>query len=171
LEVIADMMLELKGVDAEGATLIMSRKALSHMAFLANIQRWITGTNYEQGPGVLGFADVERIKGTIQTMFGYNIRLYDAKWSYLDGLNPDGSEIIRSVRFLPANKMIVIPPGERIGTMAQAPHETQSGDYVWGKTVYVKRDDVEPYERQMGISNVIWPLLQDPEGIGVFTLW
>jgi len=171
LEVIADMMLDEKGVDAEGATLIMSRKVLSYIGFLASVQRWITGVNYEQSAGVQDFADLERVKTWIKTAFGYNIKLYDAKWTYLDGTNADGSENIRSVRFLPANKMIVIPPGETVGVMAQAPHETQDGGFVHGKTVYVKRQDVEPYEREMGVSNVCWPLLTDPEGIGVFTLW
>jgi hypothetical protein len=171
LEVIADMMLEEKGVDAEGATLLMSRKAMSYIAFLASIQRWVTGTNYEQSGDVKNFADLGKVKTWVETNLGYKIQLYDAKWTYIDGVNADGSENIRSVRFIPANKMIVIPPGEKVGVMAQAPHETQGGKFVHGQTVYVQRQPVEPYEREMGISNVIWPLLTDPEGIGVFTLW
>jgi len=170
LEVIADMMLEEKGVDADGATLLMSRKALSYIAFLASVQRWLIPTT-DIGQGDRMFADVNRVKEWIQSAFGFRIRLYDAKWTYLDGFNDDGSEIIRSVRFMPANKMVVIPPGETVGVMAQAPHETQGGDYVWGKTISVKRQDEEPYERWMSMSNLCWPLMTSPDALGVFTLW
>lgn len=170
LEVIADMMLELKGVDAEGATIIMSRKVLSYMAFLANIQNWITGKNYEAN-GASGFADVNRVKSSLETMFGYKIQLYDAKWTYLDGVDEKGKDVIKSVRFLPANKIIIIPPGESIGVMGQAPQETQKGDYTNDATIYVKRGDVPPYDREMGISQICFPLLTDPEGIAVFNVF
>ena len=73
-------MLELKGVDPENATLIMSRKVLSYMAELANIQRWVVGVNYEAVNAGMA-ADIFKLKEKIQTMFGYDMQLYDAKWT------------------------------------------------------------------------------------------
>jgi len=169
LEVIADMMLELKGVDAEGATIIMSRKVLSYLAETTVVQRWAVGTNYEAA-GASAYANLNKVKDFFQTAFGYNVMLYDAKWSYLDGVDSAGKEIIRSVRFLPADKIIVIPAGERVGIMAQAPQEMQNGGYTTGQTLYVKRQDTPPYEREMGVSQVCFPILQDPEAIGLFTV-
>lgn len=167
LEVIADMMLELKGVDAENADLIMSRKVLSYMAELANIQRWITGVNYESVNAGMA-ADIFKVKEKIKTMFGYEINLYDAKWTYLDGVDSTGKEVVRSVRFLPSWRMLVVPRGEQFGVMAQAPHENQSGDWVYGPSIWVYTDPRPPREREMGMDNICFPLLQQPEGVGVF---
>lgn len=167
LEVIADMMLELKGVDPENATLIMSRKVLSYMAELANIQRWVVGVNYEAVNAGMA-ADIFKLKEKIQTMFGYDIQLYDAKWTYLDGKDADGKDIVRSVRFLPEWRMLVVPKGEEFGVMAQAPHENQANDWVYGPSVWVYTDPRPPREREMGIDNICFPLLQQPEGVGVF---
>lgn len=169
-EVITEMMLELKGVDADYATCLMSRRALSYIAMLPNIQRWVRGVNYE-GDDPTGVADFPQFKQKIKTQFGLTIETYDAKWTYLDGVEADGKPIIKSRRFIPVNKMIIVPRGEKIGSMAQAPHESQDGNYVYGPDVYVKRDDIPPYEWEVGIQNICFPLLRDPEGIGVFDIF
>lgn len=167
LEVIADMMLELKSVDAENADLVMSRKVLSYMAEIANIQRWLVGVNYEAvNAGML--ADISKVKEKIKTQFGYEIKLYDAKWTYIEGKDATGKEIVKSVRFLPSWKMLVVPRGEKFGVMAQAPHENQTNDWVYGPSVWVYTDPRPPREREMGIENVCFPLMQQPEGVGVF---
>lgn len=167
LEVIADMMLELKSVDAENADLIMSRKVLSYMAELANIQRWIVGVNYESVNAGMA-ADIAKVKEKIKTMFGYEIKLYDAKWTYLNGVDSTGKEIVKSVRFLPPWRMLVVPRGETFGVMAQAPHEDQNNNWVYGPNVWVYTDPRPPREREMGIENICFPLMQQPEGVGVF---
>lgn len=167
LEVIADMMLELKSVDAENADLIMSRKVLSYMAELANIQRWVVGVNYEAVQAGMA-ADIAALKTKIKTMFGYEIKLYDAKWTYLAGKDADGKDIVKSVRFLPPWKMLVVPRGEKFGVMAQAPHEDQQNNWVYGDSVWVYTDPRPPREREMGAENVCFPLMQQPEGVGVF---
>lgn len=169
LEVIADLMLELKNVDAENAEIVMSRKVLSYMAELANIQRWITGVNYESVNAGMA-ADIVKVKEKIKTMFGYEIRLYDAKWTYTDGVDAQGKEVERSVRFLPAHKMLVVPKGENFGTLAQARHENQDGDWVFGDSVWVYTEPRAPRTREVEMDNVVFPLLQQPEGVGVFTV-
>lgn len=167
-EVIGDMLMELKGVDIDGATAIMSRKALSYIAELESVQRWLRGTNYDRGDV---YADNKMLKEKVKSMFGLSIETYDAKWTYVNGYDADGLEVVQSVRFLPADKMIIVPRGEKIGVLAQAPHETQQGQYVHGKVVHVHRDEKEPHTRELSASNVVFPLLQQPEAIGVFTVF
>lgn len=169
MEVIADLMLDVKNVDAENATLLMSRKVLSYMAELANIQRWIVGVNYESVNAGMA-ADINKVKEKIKTAFGYTIQLYDAKWTYTDGVDAKGKEVQKSVRFLPARQMLVLPKGEKIGTMAQAPHENPAGDFVYGDIVWVYTEPRPPKDREIEMDNIVWPLLQQPEGIGVFTV-
>ena len=168
LEVIADMMMELKNVDMDGATALMSRKAISYISHLENVQRWLRGTNYVKGDN---FINNNLLKERVKSTFGLNIETYDAKWTYLDGLNADGSENISSVRFLPAHKMVIVPKTEKIGVMAQSPHETQDGNYVHGKTLHIHRAEKEPHERELSMSNLVFPLLTQPAGIGVFDLF
>lgn len=169
LEVINDLMLELKNVDADNAELIMSRKVLSYMAELANVQRWIVGVNYESVMAGMA-ADISKLKERIKTQFGYDIRLYDAKWTYTSGVDASGKEVEKSVRFLPANKMLVVPKGETLGTLAQARHENQDGNWVFGDVVWVYTEPRAPRTREVEMDNVVFPLLQQPEGIGVFTV-
>ena len=167
LAVLSDLMLDLKGVDANNATIVMSQRVLSAWMENSKIREWLFGKNYEAA-GAQSLMNWNTLKTKVKDSLGYDLLLYDAKWTYLDGVDSAGKDIIRSVRFLPASRIIIVPKAEKIGVMAQAPHENQNGDFVYGPNTWIHRDELPPYERQMGIDNIIWPLLQQPEGIGVF---
>jgi hypothetical protein len=169
MEVLGSLMEDTKGVNPDNATLLMSRLVLSRIVRLPVMQNWLLGRTFSTVGGWEAAASLPILKEKVKDSFGFKIELYDAKWTYIDFANPlaDGSENIKSVRFLPVGRVIVVPQGEKIGTMAQAPHENQTGDFVSGDVVHVHREEKEPHDREMTISNVCWPLLQQPEGLAV----
>jgi hypothetical protein len=169
LEVIAELMVEEKGLDPTGGTVVMSRSTLSQLAFNANVLRWITGVSVDSTDGMVtnsspapGFADISAVKSFIKTRLGYNIVTYDAQWTYREH-NPGAMPTIRRVKFLPEGKVLIIPPGSQPGFLAVSPHETQDGSYRSGKIPWVYREPIPPYERQMGVSLVAFPVLTRPE--------
>lgn len=169
MEVLGAMMEDTKGVNPDNATMIMSRLVVSRLVRNPVMQNWLLGRTFSTVGGWEGAASLPVLKEKIKSSFGFNIETYDAKWTYIDFANPlaDGSENIKTVRFLPVGRVVVVPQSEKIGVMAQAPHENQTGDFVYGDVVHVHRDEKEPHDREMSISNVCWPLSQLPEGISV----
>lgn len=168
LEVIAELMVETKGIDPYGAKLIMSRATLSRMAFLPNVLNYITGIalKSDNSPVVSGpapqYANIQNVKEFIQTKLGYEIVTYDAQWTYQES-NSGTAATIRRVKFLPEGYVLIVPRISDPGFMAVAPHETQEGSYRSGKIPWVYREPIPPYERQMGVSLVAFPVLTRPE--------
>lgn len=169
MEVLGALMEDTKGVNPDNATMLMSRLVVSRLVRNPVMQNWLLGRTFSSVGGFEAAAGLPVLKEKIKGAFGFTIETYDAKWTYIDFANPlsDGSENIRSVRFLPVGRVVVVPQGEKIGAMAQAPHENQQGDFVYGDVLHVHRDEKEPHDREMSMSNVTWPLLQQPEGIAV----
>lgn len=173
LEVIAQYMVEETGINPYGAKIIMSRSTLSQIAFLPNILRWLTGATYGNSATMLNaestpqYADVSVIKNFIQTRLGYDIQLYDAQWTYRSLNKTTGVETIRRVKFLPEGKILFLPKGYEVGFMAQAPHETQAGNWVTGKAPWVWASDKPPIQREMGVNTVAFPIVTRPNEIFV----
>lgn len=163
LEVIAEYMVELTGIDPYGATLIMSRSTLSRIAFLPNILRWLVGSNN----AVAGaqYADVGTVKSFIETKLGYTIQLYDAQWTYRVLNKTTGTEDVRRVKFLKEGKVIILPKSFNLGFMAYAPHETQEGNWVNGKAAWYYQSQKPPIEREMGVNVVAFPIVTYPDEI------
>lgn len=162
LEVIAELFVEEKGLDPSNALIIMSRATLSRLAFNDKILQWILGANHVQ-TGAREYVDVADVKSYIQTKLGYEIMLYDAQWTYKTLNKNTGVETVRRVKFLPEGKLIFLPKDSKPGFMAMAPHETQDGSFRSGKIPWVYRQPLPPYERQMGVNLVAFPILQRPE--------
>lgn len=162
LEILAELFVETTGLDAHGATIIMSRGDLSRLAFQSKLLQWIRGTNYEQG-NAQQFADVDNVKNFITTRLGYNIVTYDAQWTYKTLNKVTGVEEIKRVRFLPRGKVLILPRDARPGFMAMSPHEAQDASWRAGKIPWVYRQPMPPYEQQMGVDVVAFPILERPE--------
>lgn len=161
LEVIAELMVETKGIDPSNAMIVMSRSTLSRQAFNTNVLYWVAGKNYE-APDGRRFADVDEVKNFIKTRLGYEIMTYDAQWTYRTH-NTGAAPTINRVKFLEEGKVLIFPRDSRPGYMAVAPHETQDGSYRTGKIPWVYREPIPPYERQMGVAVVGFPILERPE--------
>lgn len=168
LEVIAEFMVEQVGIDPFGAKIIMSRSTLSRIAFLPNILRWLTGAtsasvlNAESTPQ---YADVSTVKNFIQTRLGYDIVTYDAQWTYRTLNKTTGVETVNRVKFLQEGKVIILPKGFDLGFMAMAPHETQAGNWVTGKSAWYWQNDKPPIMREMGVNIVAFPVINYPDEI------
>lgn len=168
LEVIAEFMVEQVGIDPFGAQVIMSRSTLSRIAFLPNILRWLTGAtsasvlNAESTPQ---YADISVLKNFIQTRLGYDIVLYDAQWTYRTLNKTTGVETVNRVKFLQEGKVIILPKGFELGFMAMAPHETQAGNWVTGKSAWYWQSDKPPIMREMGVNIVSFPVINYPDEI------
>lgn len=161
LEVIAELMVEEKGIDPSNARIIMSRSTLSRIAFNTTFLDYIVGKNLEQ-VGARTFIDVAEVKSLIQTRLGYTIQTYDAQWTYRikqAGTRP----LIKRVKFLPEGYVLIIPKDSNPGYLATSMQEDQSGNYRSGKVPWVWRDNRPPYEREMGVGIVAFPVLTRPE--------
>ncbi len=171
LEIIAEMMYDLRGIDPTNATMYLSRKILNRIAFSAGVERWLgvpsTGAVNNNS---YGYADVNRVKESIKSMFGWTIESYDAMWTYISGTEDDGTEAIKPVRFLPENKVLIVPNAP-IGEMAHAQHETQEGNWIHGPAVHMKRADMPPYDYEMIEDDICWPVIKYPDSRGVFTVF
>jgi hypothetical protein len=161
LEVIAQLMVEEKGIDPSNARIIMSRSTLSNIAFNTTFLNYILGKNYEQ-VGARGFIDVGEVKSLLKTKLGYDIETYDAQWTYRVR-QPGTRPLIKRVKFLKEGTVLIIPKSAQIGYLGVARQETQSGDFQFGKVPWVWRDPRPPYEREMGVGIVAFPVLTRPE--------
>lgn len=173
LEIIAEMMLELRGIDANSSVMYMSRKLINRMAMSGGVQRWLGIPSAISDPANTNsyqYADPNIIKERLTSMFGWEIVPYDAMWTYISGTEDDGTEAIKPVRFLPENK-ILITPQQPIGEMAHAQHETQDGNWIWGPAVHMKRRDMPPYDYEMLEDDICWPIIKNPDSRAVFTVF
>lgn len=161
LDVIANFMMSEKNIDANDAELIMSRSMLRKLQYNTLILKWLVGANWEQN-GARNFIPPMAVREFIESRLGYSIRTYDAKWTYPDPTD-NAPRRTRTVRFMPDNLVIIKPRGSKFGNMAQAPHETEDGNWRTGKIAYNFRDPRPPYEREMGITWIGFPILKYPD--------
>ena len=166
LDLIANFMLSEKNIDANDAELIMSRKLFRKLQYNELFLKYLVGgavtagaaANFQQS-GARNFIPPMAVKDFIESRLGFAIRLYDAKWTYPDP-QPDLPEKTKTVRFLPDNLVVIKPREARFGWMAQAPHENSQGQWATGKHAFVYRDPRPPYEREMGLTWIGFPILQ-----------
>jgi len=161
LEVIAQYMVEQKGVNADDMLILMSRSTLSNIAFMTNVLQWIRGKQYE-ADGLGNYVEINRIKEFIQSRLGYKIETYDAQWTYYT----DPAAIpptIQRVKFLREGRVIIIPTAELSGDnwyMATAPHKDGAGNFKSGKYSWIHEDDEPPMATRMGLGIVAWPIME-----------
>jgi hypothetical protein len=172
LEVISQFIEEDTGVDPMGATLLCSRHLLSYLSQNAAILKWIRGVNGPAIESTQAFINTDTLKSAIQTRLGYTIKTYDARWTYVSsGKGSEAGETTTLVRFLPKDKLIIIPqgvitPGEN-AFFATAPdliakNGENLGPFTWSHT-----EEVPPGRTELGVGIHGFPILKDPKGLFV----
>jgi len=171
LEVIAELIEETTGLNAWNSTLIMSRGILSLMAEHSSTLQWIRGTNGPAPDSQQGLLDMSALKTSIQTRLGYNIRLYDAQWTYGSSQNSQTGKTETRVRFMDRKYILIIPNGAISGGLTYmacapdlgAPNGENLGLYTW-----TWKDDRPPWTHEMGCGIHAWPVIKDSESIFLF---
>lgn len=158
LEVINEYMVRTLGVNLRGGTIIMSETVLSRMAFLPNVIRWVAATDYSQD-GAREFIDVGRIKSLIQSRLGWTIETYDAQWTFRTHV-PTQKPTITRVSYMTEGKVLIFPPGGPVGNMATTWQETDTGAWKTGKLAWDYRAPKPPFEVEVGVNLVGWPIFE-----------
>lgn len=168
LEVIAQFMVEEKGIDADNMRIIMSRSTLSYLAFNTNILNWIRGKDYEAPGGY--FVEIPRLKEFIKTRLGYTVETYDAQWTYRSNI-AGAPPTINRVKFLKEHKVLIIPTAEagELGYTANCWHKDGEGNFKYDKYAWVKEEDEPPFGTRVGIGMVAFPILEQAESVFVLT--
>lgn len=139
----------------------MSRAALRYIAQNAKVRDLL---KYNDKVNPQGFTTVKQAQ---QLLLSFTDLL---KIIVVDDFYEDASG--SSVRFLPKNKVILIPEpvtnGEQLGDVADGPHphnDYRPGFYTWTET---KKD---PYARFVGVGRECFTRIFHPEWIFVATVW
>lgn len=166
MEVIAEFIVETTGLGMTNPTAIMSRAVLSQLAFNTSILLWIRGT---AGPSEtnLNFIDVGQLKSFIKTKLGWNIRIYDARWTYqtVGSLDDEAAPTEQRIKFLDEGKVIIIPDGalsSETSYFATAPDPGQQNTWRPGKYTWQYRQPVPPYTTEVGVGIHGFPILRQP---------
>lgn len=158
LEVISRLMKHSLGITLRGGTIYMSDVVLGYMAQTTNILRWIVGTQYNQNDS-RQFIDQGTLKQFIQTRTGFNIETYDSQWTYRTH-NPGTKPTITQIDFLKEGTVVIVPPGGPVGRMATTYQETESGAWTTGKMAWSFRAPKPPYEQEVGVNIVAFPVFE-----------
>jgi hypothetical protein len=167
LEVIAAYMTESKGLNTANMLMYLSRDTLSQIAFSTTVLQWIRGKQYETPQG-RNFVEASALKEFIQTRLGFEIRLYDAQWTYRSNID-SAPPTVNRVKFLKEGKVIILPKAEMdsLGYMATTYHKDGSGNFVAGKYTWMHEDDEPPFLHRLGVGLVAFPVLEQAGSIFV----
>ena len=170
LDVINTYFQETTGIPMDNATILMSRTMLRYLGKNAELLKYVHDTtNGGYSPNFLDPSMVERI---FQTELGYNIRTYDAKWTYQSNIGAtSGPTTENQVRFLPRGKVIIIPQGVlgagnasmAVAPDVGAPNGDRMGLYTWSTEL-----DEPPWTRKVGCGIHAFPMLKSSTEIFVF---
>lgn len=177
LEVIRELITETAHINAYGSTLIMSASALSWMATRPNVLNWFRGTA-AGGPATdkaAGqFVDYYSLNQFLETRLGYKVMTYDSVWTYETNIGSGSGETENSIRFLPINKMLVIPNGALTSEnayFATAPISGPNDAYKTGKQTWSEKMTKPPWSWEVGVQLKGFPIIKTTQELAVFTLW
>lgn len=151
LEVIAQYIIELTGLDAHNSTIYMPSSVMSYLGENAAIIAWIKGT--EKGTNMIARKD---LMDYIETKIGYKIKFYDARWTYRTNIDSADGPTINSIPFLDTGKILIIPNSADPGYLAMAP--SPDGKYRPGKYNWMVSDQEPPWETRVGEGQVCLPI-------------
>lgn len=179
--VIQELMTEVGNFNAYGSVAYMSNSALSWMATRPNVIRWYlgwpagaSGSTAPANPTGVKFVDYQKLQNHIQTALGFEIRLYDSKWTYETNVDSTSGVTENSVRFLPINKMFIVPPGALNADdayFATAPISGPNDAYKTGKQTWSDKQTKPPWSWEIGVQLKGFPILKSSQELAVFTLW
>jgi hypothetical protein len=109
---------------------------------------------------------VQDVMDYIKAKIGYDIVLYNARWTYRTGLDSASGPTVNSVPFLDRGNLLIIPKGAKPGYFALAP--SPDGKYSSGKYQWMVSDDEPPWETRVGEGLVGLPIPEHYSDIFVF---
>jgi hypothetical protein len=157
LETLNEYAAETYGLNLRGGTVWMSSSVLRLLSLNAEILNWVTGTNKEQ-QGARSYADEAAIRTLLQTSFGWNLRVYDAQWTYRTYTTGTRATVNR-VRFLDRNKVVITPAGGLQAYMATAPLY-DGNTWVYGKLPWSYQDPKPNFDTEVGVNTIMWPIME-----------
>ena len=169
LEVIAQNVVELTGMPMEGATVIMSRSVLSWMATRPNVLLWFRGTDKGQR-----FIDTSSLKTFLETKLGYNLRLYDSRWTYALPTMSASGQTENSIKFLREGLILVIPPGalgSDVAYFATAPTSGPNDAWQPGKYTWHEKIKRPPWTHELGVGIKGFPIMKQVNMLGVYDVF
>jgi len=166
LEVIAELIAETTGLSARNSTILCSTGVLSYLTQNTKFLDRVAGT--DRG---IDFLNVSLIKDYIRDQIGYKFVEYDAQYTYRTDVGSEDGPTINAMRFLPRGRLLILPPGEEFGFFATAPSAGPNRAYSTGKYTWVYDQPTPPWETQMGIGQIGFPILQRADSIFVFDAW
>ena len=169
LEVIAELFVKTTGMSMDNCTLIMSREVLSYMATRSNVLQWFRATSAGQK-----FIDTSSLKEFLRTKVGYDIQLYDARWTYATPTASSSGQTENLVHFLKEGKMLVIPQGalgSDVAYFATAPTSGADDSYKTGKYTWADKLKKPPWTWEIGVGIKGFPIMKSVKEIGVFDVY
>lgn len=170
LDVINTLFEETTGISMDNATILMSRTMLRYLGKNAELLKFVYDTtNGGYAPNFLEPSQVEKV---FQTELGYNIRTYDAKWTYPSNIAATATAPTENqVRFLNRKWVIIIPQGVlgegnadfAVAPDLGAPNGENLGLYSWSHAL-----EKPPWTREVGCGIHGFPRLKSSQEIFVF---
>jgi hypothetical protein len=108
---------------------------------------------------------IEEMKEYVKTKIGYNIVLYNARWTYRTNPNASTGPTINSLPVLDRGNVLIIPKGADPGYMAVAP--SPDGQYKSGRYSWLVTDKEPPWETRLGVGEVCMPVPEHWDSIFV----
>jgi len=143
-----------------GGQIICRSTLMKHLIKNTAILNLLRGDTHEQ-PGASGFITTKQLEDWFATGLDYKFRFYDTFWTY-EALTKNADYTPSVVYYLNENEIIFIPPQGISGWMGTAPLETEDGSYNEGGPMpWLYRRPKPPYEREMGVHTVAWPVFAD----------
>jgi len=170
LDLINTYFQETTGIPMDGATILMSRTMLRYLGKNAELLKFVYDTT--NGGYAPNFLEPKAVQRVFQTELGYNIRTYDAKWTYQSNIGATATAPTENqVRFLPRGKVIIIPQGVlgagnasmAVAPDVGAPNGDRLGLYTWSTEL-----SEPPWTRKVGVGIHAFPLLHSSTEIFVF---
>ena len=144
-----------------GGTIICRSSLSRDLMSNTDILTMLRGTNSEL-TGARGFITTKQLEDWFVDGVGYTFRPYDTFWTY-ESLTADTDYTPTLVHYLRENEIIIVPPQGIQGMMGTIPLETETGAYQsgGGPMAWLYKRPKPPFEREMGVHTVAWPLFQD----------
>ena len=147
---------ENQAISYRNGIVIGAQSTLDLLAQNTAIKNFILGSDLTQ-TGSRQFVDNDTLDKFVKTNLGYTFMPYDAFFTYQTQVL--GSPATKTaVRFLPKNKIIIIPPGGAGLVMGTAPIEHADEQWRPGKMPWSFKDPKPNYNREVGVNTIAWPV-------------
>jgi hypothetical protein len=104
----------------------------------------------------------------LATRLGYNLRTYDARWTYSVPSTSTSGDAETFVKFLKEGKCIILPKGVLDGDRAYfATAPSKGNDWRSGKYTWHEEQTRPPWEEEVGVGIKGFPILKSVREIFV----